>query len=128
MELNMNTSQCPLGESAPIEGHPISDLDANGLPGFVVLDGATFLLCSLTAQGRRSFLHTDGTQCVEVGPEGVLYRFPTVHVSSSQPVPYMLGYVDFPGDVRVLPKVRGLNQALSTKVRRVGKACVGWGL
>src|SRR3546814_2520605 len=79
----------------------ISDLDANGLPGFVVLDGATFLLCSLTAQGRRSFPHTDGTQCVEVGPEGVLYSFSTVHVSSSQPVPYTIGYVDFPGDVRV---------------------------
>src|SRR3546814_10819332 len=49
-------------------------------------------------------------QCVEVGPEGVLYSFSTVHVSSSQPVPYTIGYVDFPGDVRVLAKVRGPHQ------------------
>src|SRR3546814_6350257 len=84
MELNMNTSQGPRGESAPVEGHPISDLDANGLPGFVVLDGATFLLCSLTAQGRRSFPHTDGTQCVEVGPEGVLYSRSEEHTSELQ--------------------------------------------
>src|SRR3546814_16436883 len=105
MELNMNTSQCPLGESAPIEGHPISDFDAIGLPGFVVLDGATFLLCSLTAQGRRSFPHTDGTPYVEVAPDGVLYSFSSVHVSSSQPVPSTLGSLDFPAFVRLFPNV-----------------------
>ena len=108
----MNPSQCPPGESAPIEGHPISDLDAIDLPAFAVHDGATFLLCTLTAQGRRSFPYTDGAQRVEVGPEGVLYSFSTVYVSSSQPVPYTIGYVDFPGDVRVLAKVRGPDHAL----------------
>jgi|SRR5690606_15555812 len=107
----MNTSQCPSGESVPIEGHPISDLDASDLPSFVVRD-ATFLLCALGAEGRLSFPQTDGAQCVEVGPEGVLYSFSTVHVSSSQPVPYTIGYVDFPGDVRVLAKVRGPHHAL----------------
>lgn len=109
---NMNDSPCPLGESVLLGEHPISDLDATSLSSFVVLDGATFLLCSLTAQGRRSFPHTDGAQRVEVGPEGVLYSFSTVHVSSSQPVPYTIGYVDFPGDVRVLAKVRGSDHAL----------------
>lgn len=108
----MNAGQCPPGESVPIEGHPISDLDAGSLPAFVVLDGATFLLCSEMAQGRRSFPHTYGAQRVEVGPEGVLYSFSTVHVSSSQPVPYTIGYVDFPGDIRVLAKVRGPHHAL----------------
>lgn len=108
----MNAGLCPLGESTPIEGHPISDLDATDLPAFVVRDGATFLLCALTAQGRRSFPYTDGAQRVEVGPEGVLYSFSTVHISSSQPVPYTIGYVDFSGDVRVLAKVRGPHHAL----------------
>ncbi|AVA12947.1 OB-fold domain-containing protein [Sphingopyxis sp. MG] len=108
----MNANQCPPGEWAPIEEHPISDLDATDLPAFVVRDGATFLLCTLTAQGQHSFLHTDGAQRVEVGPEGVLYSFSTVHVSSSQPVPYTIGYVDFPGDVRALAKVRGPDHAL----------------
>ena len=108
----MNASQCPLGESASVDGHPISDLDAADQPAFVVLDGVTFLLCTLTAEGRRSFPYTDGAQRVEVGPEGVLYSFSTVHVSSSQPAPYTIGYVDFPGDVRVLAKVRGPHHAL----------------
>lgn len=108
----MTANQCPPGENAPFEGHPISDLDTTNLPPFVLLDGATFLLCNLTAQGRPSFPHTDGAQHVKVGPEGVLYSFSTVHVSSSQSVPYTIGYVDFPGDVRVLAKVRGLHHAL----------------
>ena len=108
----MNVGPCPPGESASIEGHPISDLDATDLPDFIVRDGATFLLCTLTAEGRRSFPYMDGTQRAEVGPEGVLYSFSTVHVSSSQPVPYTIGYVDFPGDVRVLAKVRGPDHAL----------------
>lgn len=108
----MNANQCPPGEHLSIERYPISDLDTIDLPAFVVRDGATFLLCTLTAQGRRSFPHMGGAQCVEVGPEGVLYSFSTVHVSSSQPVPYTIGYVDFPGDVRVLAKVRGPHHAL----------------
>ncbi|WP_083943050.1 OB-fold domain-containing protein [Sphingomonas soli] len=108
----MNTDQCPPGESVPSEGHPIPDLDGSDLPTFVVRDGATFLLCAITAQGRRSFPHTAGAQHAEVGPEGVLYSFSTVHVSSSQSVPYTIGYVDFPGDVRVLAKVRGSHHAL----------------
>ncbi|WP_374580827.1 OB-fold domain-containing protein [Sphingomonas sp. J344] len=68
--------------------------------------------CSLTAEGQRSFPHRPGEKCIEVGPEGVLYSFSTVHVSSSQPAPYTIGYVDFPGDVRVLAKIRGPDHAL----------------
>ena len=121
----MNAGPCPAGESAPIEGHPISDLDATDLPAFVVIDGTTLLHCTLTEQGRRSFPHTDGTQRVQVGPEGVLYSFSTVHVSSSQPVPYTIGYVDFPGDVRVLAKVRGPHHALRCDcvVRLASEGC-----
>jgi hypothetical protein len=108
----MGAGQCPPGEDASIDGYPISDLDTTDQPAFVVIEGATFLLCSLTAQGTCSFPHTGGGQRVEIGPEGVLYSFSTVHVSSSQPVPYTIGYVDFPGDVRVLARVRGPHHAL----------------
>jgi hypothetical protein len=108
----MNPDQCPSGESTPNEVQPIADLDVAEQPSFVMLGGATFLLCAQTAESRRSFPHTDGAQRIKVGPEGVLYSFSTVHVSSSQPVPYTIGYVDFPGDVRVLAKVRGPLPAL----------------
>jgi hypothetical protein len=108
----MSANECPAGESISVGARPISDLEVADLPSFVVRDGATFLCRALTAQGLRGFPHTDGAQRVEVGPEGVLYSFSTVHVSSSQPVPYTIGYVDFPGDVRVLAKVRGPYHAL----------------
>ena len=93
-------------------GLPISDLDTAHMPEFVVHDGATFLICTQAAEGHRNFPLADGGERVEVGPEGVLYSFSTVHVSSSQPVPYTIGYVDFPGDIRVLAKVRGALHAL----------------
>ncbi len=108
----MSTAVSYRGESAHTDAQPVSDLEAADLPAFVVRDGATFLLCALTTDGRRSFPYVHGAQRVEVGPEGVLYSFSTVHVSSSQPVPYTIGYVDFPGDVRVLAKVRGTHRAL----------------
>jgi uncharacterized OB-fold protein len=42
-----------------------------------------------------------------LGPAGTLYSWSTVHVSSSRPVPYTLGYVDLPAGVRVLATIRG---------------------
>ncbi|MCC0017633.1 MAG: OB-fold domain-containing protein [Rhodobiaceae bacterium] len=39
------------------------------------------------------------------GPSGSLYSFTQVHVSSSRPTPYVIGYVDFPEGVRVLAHV-----------------------
>lgn len=40
-----------------------------------------------------------------LGTSGVLYAFSTVHVSSARQVPYTIGYVDMPGDLRVLGSV-----------------------
>lgn len=39
------------------------------------------------------------------GPGGVLYSYTTVHVSSSRPTPYTLGFVDVDGGVRVLATI-----------------------
>jgi hypothetical protein len=41
-----------------------------------------------------------------LGPAGTLYSWSTVHVSSSRPVPYTLGYVDLPAGVRVLTTIK----------------------
>jgi hypothetical protein len=108
----MNVSRCPSGEDTASAGLPISDLDTARMLDFTVHDGATFLICAQTAEGHSSFPLADCGQRAEVGPEGVLYSFSTVYVSSSQAVPYTIGYVDFPGDVRVLAKVRGALHAL----------------
>lgn len=37
---------------------------------------------------------------------GQLYSWTRVHVSNSRSVPYWLGYVDFPGDTRILGELR----------------------
>lgn len=42
---------------------------------------------------------------VLLGPSGTLYSWSTVHVSSSRPVPYTLGYVDLDEGVRVLATI-----------------------
>jgi uncharacterized OB-fold protein len=46
-------------------------------------------------------------QDVALPTQGTLYAFSTVHVSSSRPVPYTLGFVDLPGDLRVLARLLG---------------------
>ncbi|SNT36273.1 Zn-ribbon domain-containing OB-fold protein [Rhodococcoides kyotonense] len=48
-----------------------------------------------------------------VGPLGTLYSWTTVHVSTSRQVPYTIGYVDFPGDLRVLGEIGGEIDSLS---------------
>ncbi|MGI8559403.1 MAG: Zn-ribbon domain-containing OB-fold protein [Solirubrobacteraceae bacterium] len=45
---------------------------------------------------------------------GVLYSFSEVHVAPPGfPVPYAIGYVDFPEDVRVLAQIQGMAAELS---------------
>jgi uncharacterized OB-fold protein len=41
-------------------------------------------------------------EAVALAREGTLYTYTTVHVSSSRPTPYDLGYVDLEAGVRVL--------------------------
>lgn len=43
-----------------------------------------------------------------LAPVGVLYSFSEIHVAPAGfPVPYAIGYVDFPEDVRVLGQIEG---------------------
>lgn len=94
---------------------PVADLKADEAPSFVMQDGEVLLRGSRSrSSGSMAFpqryvcLET-GTRDMEpflFGPEGVLYSFATIHVSSTREVPYTLGYVDFPNGVRVLAHVR----------------------
>ena len=66
-------------------------------------------------------------EAVDLPDEGVLATFTTVHVSSSREVPYTVGYVDLPGDIRILAPIRPVpsDLACDVRVRRVTDAD-GW--
>jgi len=58
--------------------------------------------------------------------EGVLQTFTHVRLSSSRPVPYTIGYVDLPGDVRLLAPLRPSESiACDMPVKLVADG-VGW--
>lgn len=94
---------------------PIEDLKTSEEPPFVLRDGVVYLRGS-RSRSSGSMAFPERQVCLETGardmepflfgPDGVLYSYTTVHVSSSREVPYMLGYVDFPNGVRVLAHVR----------------------
>lgn len=102
---------------------PFNDMTEDG-PSFIEKDGEIYLRGSRSKSSgslafpmRRVCLET-GSRDMEpflFGPRGTLYSYTTIHVSSSRPVPYTLGYVDFPNGVRVLADVRvgGENASLS---------------
>lgn len=92
---------------------PFPDLAGRGAD-FEVRDGQVLLRGSVSrSSGSKAFparavcLET-GARDMEpmtFGPRGTLYSYSTVHVSSSRPVPYTIGYVDFDNGVRVLAQV-----------------------
>jgi len=51
------------------------------------------------------------------GSSGTLYSYSTVHVSSSRPTPYTLGYVDLDSGSRVLATITGDTDLLRPDVR-----------
>lgn len=94
---------------------PIEDLKNSDGPSFVLQDGVVYLRGSRSSSSG-SMAFPERQVCLETGardmapflfgPDGVLYSYTTIHVSSSREVPYMLGYVDFPNGIRVLAHVR----------------------
>jgi hypothetical protein len=92
---------------------PLQDLEPAG-PAFEVRDGRVLLKGSVSrSSGSKAFpmrsvcLETGARdmQPMSFGPRGTLYSYSTVHVSSSRPTPYTIGYVDFENGVRVLAQV-----------------------
>ncbi len=94
---------------------PFKDIAEGPRPNpFELRDGQVLLRGSRSrSSGSMAFPTRD--VCLETGardmepmlfgPYGTLYSFATVHVSSTRPTPYTLGYVDFPNGVRVLALV-----------------------
>lgn len=56
------------------------------------------------------------TEIVDLPREGLLYSFTTVRISRDRTAPYILGYVDLPGDVRVLVRLSGDDLAIGAVV------------
>lgn len=108
------------------ELQPLPDLAPERPLEFVEDGGDVLLLAGQSVQtGAWTFPvpppadRDDATSEIRVGPTGTLYSFSTIHVSSTRPVPYTLGYVDFPGGLRVLAVVKhdeGAELACDTKV------------
>lgn len=103
------------GEIVPASLYPITDLAALSSPHFEIVDGQVLLRGSVSASShskafpRREVCMETGARDMQdmlFGPFGTLYSFATVHVSSSRPVPYTIGYVDFPNGVRALAEIR----------------------
>ena len=94
---------------------PVSDLAIEGRQDFVVEDDIVRLIAS-SSQSSGSLAFPQRRTCqvtgardmapVTVGPNGVLYSFSTVHVSSTRQTPYTLGYIDFENGLRVLAEIR----------------------
>ncbi|MBY8862337.1 OB-fold domain-containing protein [Nocardia sp. CA2R105] len=100
---------------------PLRDLNAS--EHTVVVDPATgpFLQGGVCTNCALAFFPTRSVcpNCLATkidnhrfGPVGRLYSWTTVHVSSTRQVPYTVGYIDLPGDVRVLTTLGGELTAL----------------
>lgn len=102
------------GAGYGIDAIPIEDMKDEGKKHYQLLDGEVHLRGS-KSRSSGSMAFPEREVCLETGArdmetflfggEGVLYSFSMVHVSSSRPVPYVLGYVDFPNGLRVLSHV-----------------------
>ncbi|AZR85221.1 Predicted nucleic-acid-binding protein containing a Zn-ribbon [Bordetella pertussis] len=108
------TSPATGGQQYADDALPIEDLKEAPLPPFEVKDAVVYLRGSRSqSSGSMAFPERDvclqtGARDMEpflFGPDATLYSYTTVHVSSARPVPYTLGYVDFPNGVRVLAHV-----------------------
>ncbi|MFM0283824.1 OB-fold domain-containing protein [Paraburkholderia sediminicola] len=76
--------------------------------GRVMLRGSTSRSSGSKAFPAREVCMETGARDMEpalFGPRGTLYSYTTVHVSSSRPTPYTIGYVDFREGVRVLAHI-----------------------
>lgn len=103
------------GDSCEAAHRPIADLDTAERQDFREEHGEILLIASRSESSgemafpQREFCPVTGArdmQPMEFGPRGVLYSFSTVHVSSSRPTPYTIGYVDFENGLRVMAHVR----------------------
>ncbi|MCV7231880.1 Zn-ribbon domain-containing OB-fold protein [Mycobacterium branderi] len=94
----------PVEDLCPIEVVKTAD---DGRP---CLQGSRCPICRQVAFPPRqtcSRCYHSSQEEVALGSEGSLYAFSTVHVSSTQAVPYTLGFVDLSDEIRVLGRLFG---------------------
>lgn len=110
----MQTKEATCGASFGDDALPFNDLARLNEPAFEIQQGVVLLKGSRSrtsgslAFPRREVSLDGGLRDLEpvlFGPRGKLYSFATVHVSSTRPTPYTIGYVDFDNGVRVLANV-----------------------
>jgi len=110
------------GSAFTSDALPFTDLAVSDQSSFEIRDGAVLLRGSVSrSSGSRAFparlvCHETGARDMEpmtFGPRGTLYSYSTVHVSSSRPTPYTIGYVDFDNGVRVLAQVESAGEMLA---------------
>ena len=108
----MNAMQC----SAESAIQPIADLESVDRNDFVeTADGYALRGSECCQCGRKFFprrkicLGCAGQRMEEtlLARHGKLYSFSTVHVSSSRPTPYTLGYIDLDDGLRLLATLAG---------------------
>lgn len=94
---------------------PFKDLAEAITPRFEVGDDGVKLLGSISQSSgtvyfpARQVSQEGGKRDlspVAFGPYGTLYSYSTVHLSSTRPTPYTIGYVDFDNGARVLAEVK----------------------
>lgn len=136
--MSHETSHHALGGQFCEAAHrPVADLDIKSREDFRIDGDAVLLVASRSASSgemafpQREFCPVTGARDmapVTFGPRGVLYSFSTIHVSSSRPTPYTLGYVDFDNGLRVMAHVRADDPAhLRCDVAvRTGADAEGW--
>jgi hypothetical protein len=110
----MKTEQATSGSGFADDALPFADLATLLKPAFEIQDGVVLLKGSASrSSGSLAFPQRDvsmdgGLRDLEpllFGPRARLYSFATVHVSSTRPTPYTIGYVDFENGIRVLANI-----------------------
>ncbi len=108
----MTSTDPHAGPATDVATLPIADLEPGASPlsegERPRLVGSRCEQCGTTAFPRRHVCTGCGGTALadaELADTGTLYSYATVHVSSSRPTPYTLGYVDLADGVRVLSQV-----------------------
>lgn len=104
-------SQAPAGQQADADVAPITDIDFDAMhvsPDGTRLIGTRCDVCSTLSFPKRAVCFHCGSRTLTaelLAPAGSLYSYSTVHISSSRPVPYTIGYIDLNDGVRLLANV-----------------------
>jgi 3-oxoadipate enol-lactonase len=120
--MTTETASLTSGSGFAADALPYRDLAPPEHLPFEIQDGTVRLRGSVSrSSGSRAFparavCPETGARDMEpmtFGPRGTLYSYSTVHVSSSRPTPYTIGYVDFDNGVRVLAQVESAGEMLA---------------